>query len=97
MNPNDPNNPMYQGQSLQGQQPQVQVQASPLSGFHLLQGLGNLAAGIGYLFSGSKADDEEDVEEAPRRPRPFRPRVFGANASKRVGAAKPCCRRPVGK
>lgn len=85
-NPFDPNNPLYQGQALLPQ--------APASGFHLLEGVGNLVTAAGYFFAGGGGDDDEVEEQAPRRR--VRPRVFGASPSARVGKGS-CCRRPVGK
>jgi hypothetical protein len=88
-NPNDPNDPMYQGQAQQPVAP-----SNPLGGLHLLEGVGNVVTALGYFFAGAPNDADEEVEEEPRR-RSFRPRVSGANRPTRVGQ-KPCCRRPVG-
>jgi hypothetical protein len=87
-NPFDPNNPLYQGQALLPQ--------SPASGFHFLEGVGNIVTAIGLFASGGGGDDDEAEEQPPRRPRSFRSRVFGASPSARVGKGS-CCRRPVGK
>lgn len=89
-NPYDPKQPLYQGQPVQGQAP-----ASPLSGLHLLEGVGNLATAIGYFFAGGGKDDDDEADEQAPKPRRFRPRVFGAGASPRAGKGS-CCRRPVG-
>lgn len=88
-NPYDPKNPLYQGQAVQPQQ-------SPASGFHFLEGVGNLVTAAGYFFAGAGKDEADDAEEQAPRPRRFRPRVFGASPSARVGKGS-CCRRPVGK
>ncbi len=92
MNQNDPKNPS--SQQPQSQQPQ-QAPAPQGAGFHFLAGMGELAIAAAHFFGGRSDDDEAEEPEAPSRRR-FRPRVFGAGASGRVGA-KPCCKRPVGK
>jgi hypothetical protein len=98
-NPYDPSTPLYEGQQAQPQQaqqaPQVQPGNSQASTLHFLGGLGELAmAGVHFFAGGS--DDEDEGEEEAAAPRRFRPRLFGANSSKRVGKGS-CCRRPVGR
>lgn len=75
-NPNDPRNPMYQGQALQGRQPQF-GSVPPASRLNFLEGAMQLALGAYQLFGGGDDREEGEEEVAPRR----RPRSRFARAS----------------
>lgn len=92
--PYDPKNPLYQGQAPT--QPQ-QAPQQHASGFHLLGGVGDLVVAAAHFFAGGGGAEDDDEAEEPKRPRRFRPRVFGARSGSARAGQGSCCRRPAGK